>query len=90
MIVKPEDITLDVLDEVAEEWEQDRLYQLARDEVIQLGHEYARARIAENRLEMQCMIRARKMRMLGFDKREVAQLFGVPVRVVNKWMKGMN
>jgi hypothetical protein len=88
--MRPEEITVDVLDQVAAEWEQSRLIQLTRDEVIELGLEYARARLAENRLETQCMLRARKLRMLGFEKLEIGELFGVPRRTVNKWLKGMD
>jgi len=87
--MRAEDITPEVLDQVAAEWEQDRLVQLARNEVIELGRRFRKARVAENRLDVQCMIRARRLVMLGFDKREIGELFDVDRRTVNRWLKGM-
>lgn len=88
--MKIEDITVQVLDEVEEEWQANRVKNLVRSEVVQLGHDYALARLRENRLETRCLLRARRMRMLGFEKSEIAQLFGVPKRTINKWLKGMD
>ena len=88
--MRPEEITVQVLDEVEEEWQANRVKNLVRSEVVQLGHEYALARLRENRLETRCILRARRMRMLGFEKAEIAELFGVPKRTVNKWLKGMD
>ena len=88
--MRAEDITPDVLDQVAAEWEQDRLVQLARNEVIELGRRFHKARVAENRLDVQCMIRARRLVMLGFDKKEIGELFDVDRRTVNRWLKGMD
>ena len=87
--MRAEEITPDVLDELAAEWEQDRLIQLARNEVIALGRRFHKARVAENRLDVQCMIRARRLVMLGFGKREIQDLFDVDRRTVNRWLKGM-
>jgi hypothetical protein len=88
--MKIEDITVQVLDEVDEERQASRVRNLLRSEVIKLGHEYAQARLLENRLETKCMLRARKLRMLGFEKLEIGELFGVPRKTVNKWLKGMD
>jgi hypothetical protein len=88
--MKIEDITVQVLDEVDEERQASRVRNLLRSEVIKLGYEYAQARLLENRLETQCMLRARKLRMLGFEKLEIGELFGVPRKTINKWLKGMD
>lgn len=85
-----EDITVELLDQVEAEQDEIRARDLVRDAVLKLGREYALARLHENRLETQCMLRARKLRMLGFEKAEIGQLFGVPRRTINKWMKGMD
>lgn len=87
--VKPEDITVDVLDEVAREWESDRMWAVTRAEIINIGNQYRAARLQENRLEMQCMIRARRLFMYGITKKEMQDLFGVDRKVINKWTKGM-
>ena len=89
MLVKPEDITVDKLDEVAREWDTERLWAVTRAEVILKGNEWRDARVRENRLEMQCMICARRLRMYGITRKEIQDLFGCDRKTVNKWLKGM-
>ena len=90
MQLQVDDITREVLDELEEAWEQTRLKNLVRDEVVKLGRDHRQAQIHAERVEGQCMIRARKLFMLGFERREIAELFGVTRAVVNRWTKGMN
>lgn len=90
MKLQVDEITRDTLDQLEEQWEQTRLKNLVRDEVVALGRRYRQAQIQEERLEGQCMMRARKLYLLGFDRREIAELFGVTRVVVNRWTKGMN
>lgn len=90
MAYNVEEITVDVLDSVADQWEETRLRNLVRDEVTKLGREYRRARVHESRTEARCMLRARRLFVLGFERKEIAQLFGVERRLVNKWTKGMD
>jgi len=85
-----DDITREVLDELEEAWEQTRLKNLVRDEVVALGRQFRQAQIQEERLEGQCMMRARKLYLLGFDRREIAELFEVTRTRVTKWTKGMD
>ena len=90
MAIAVEDITRETLDELEFQWEQTRLKNLVRDEVTGLGRRYAEARAQEERLEGMCMMRARKLAMLGFDRREIGELFDVAAPKVNKWLKGMD
>jgi len=90
MKLQVDEITRDVLDELEEQWEQTRLKNLVRDEVVQLGRQYRQALIHAEKLEGQCMMRARKLFMLGFDRREIAELFDVTRAVVTRWTKGMD
>ena len=90
MAIAVEDITRETLDELEFQWEQTRLKNLVRDEVSTLGRRYAEARVQEERLEGMCMMRARKLYMLGFDRREIGELFDVTTPKVNKWLKGMD
>ena len=90
MAIAVEDITRETLDELEFQWEQTRLKNLVRDEVSTLGRQYAQARVQEERLEGMCMMRARKLYMLGFSKREIGELFDVTRSRVNKWVKGMD
>lgn len=89
-MLRPEDITVDVLDRVAEEWDTRRLIALVRAEVIVKAKEWHEAAWVAEKLHMQCLIRARRLRMLGFDKKEIGELFDVTRTVVNKWTKGMD
>ena len=90
MKLQVDEITRDTLDELEEQWEQTRLKNLVRDEVVALGRRYRQAQIQEERLEGQCMMRARKLYLLGFDRREIAELFEVTRTRVIKWTKGMD
>jgi len=90
MLVKPEDITPDKLDEVAAEWDTERLWAVTRAEVIIKGNEWHAARLRENRLETQCMIRARRLRAYGITRKEIQELFGTDKKTVSKWLKGMD
>lgn len=90
MQLQVDEITREVLDELEEAWEQTRLKNLVRDEVVALGRQFRQAQIQVERVEGHCMIRARKLFMLGFERREIAELFGVTRAVVNRWTKGMD
>ena len=90
MKLQVDEITRDTLDQLEEQWEQTRLKNLVRDEVVALGRRYRQAQIQEERLEGQCMMRARKLYLLGFDRREIAELFEVTRTRVIKWTKGMD
>jgi len=88
--IKPEDITPETLDEVAREWDQARIYAITRAEVIIKGNQYRAAVAHASELEMQCMLRARRLKMLGITPKEIRELFGVERKKVNQWLKGMD
>lgn len=88
--IKPEDITPDKLDEVSREWNQARIYAITRAEVIIKGNQYRAAVAHASELEMQCMLRARRLSMLGVTPKEIRELFGVERKKVNQWLKGMD
>jgi len=90
MLMKPEDITADTLDEVSREWDAARIYAVTRAEVLVKGNEWRAARVRENRLEVQCMLRARRLRMYGMTAKEIQDLFGADRKTINKWLKGMD
>jgi len=90
MAIKPEDITVELLDALEEQWEQTRLKNLVRDEVTRIAARYRQAWIQQERLDGQCMIRARRLFQLGFDKKEITELFDVPRSTINRWTKGMD
>jgi hypothetical protein len=88
--IKPEEITVDKLDEVSREWDQARIYAVTRAEVIVKGNQYRAALFHVGELEMQCMLRARRLCMYGITRKEIGELFGVDRKTINKWLKGMD
>lgn len=87
--VKIEDISVDLLDELEAEWEDQRIRVLVRQEIIDLGDRYRQAQLEQNRLGLLCMLRARKLMLLGYRRSELAPMFGVDKRTINKWTKGI-
>jgi hypothetical protein len=87
--IRPEDITPDKLDEVSREWDQARIYAVTRAEVLVKGNQYRAAVSHVGQLEMQCMLRARRLCMLGMTRKEIGELFGVGRKKINQWLKGM-
>mgnify|MGYP001321497131 CR=1 FL=1 len=86
--IRVEDITVETLDRVAEQWEEDRIISLVRDSVMQLGRDLRHARQYKNELEARSKIRAMKLYyQYDMPKKEIAWLFGVEVREVTKWLK---
>lgn len=87
--VKVEDITVDLLDELEQEWEEQRIRVLVRQEIIDLGERLAQTQLVLNRLELIAMLRARKLVMLGCERKELETLFGVDRKTILKWTKGV-
>lgn len=87
--VKVEDITVDLLDELEQEWEEQRIRLLVRQEIIDLGERLAQTQLDLNRLELIAMLRARKLVMLGYKRKELETLFGVDRKTILKWTKGV-
>lgn len=90
LLVKPEDITVDVLDQVTQEWDDMRLLSYTRTEVIRMASELKKARWDTWNLETRAMLKARKLRMLGFTKQEIRELFDIKQAELTKWLKGMD
>lgn len=83
-----DEITVETLDRVAEQWEEDRIIGLVRSEAMSLGDEFRRARYLHYETEMRVKIRAMKLfYQFDFTKKEIAELFGVETREVGKWLK---
>lgn len=88
MLLKLTDITPETLDQVSWEWEENRIEQLVRDSVVRLGDDLREARAVQDNLELRAKIRAMKLfHQHDMDKKEIANLFGITVREVSKWLK---
>ena len=82
-----EQITPDLLEELALQWDERRVHKLIRVRVMALGNKYRQAYAEAFNLEVRCKIRARELHAIGFDKQEIGELFDVERRVVNRWLK---
>jgi hypothetical protein len=86
--IKIENITADTLDEVAREWEENRIEQVVRNNFIKLGDEYRQQRYEFSVLEAKVKIRA--MRLYHYhklSKAEIAEMLGIEVKEVRRWLK---
>jgi len=88
MLLKLTDITPETLDQVSWEWEENRIEQLVRDSVMRLGDDLRKARAVQDNLELRAKIRAMKLfYQHDMEKKEIANLLGITVREVSKWLK---
>jgi len=86
--MRVEDITPETLDQVAAEWEENRIANLVRDSVVSLGRELRTARVEASQAEMRAKIRAMRLyHQHDVPKKEIAELLGLETREVNKWLK---
>lgn len=85
---KIKDINIDTLDRAAREWEEEGIGRLARDSIIELGQELREKRVELNRLEAITKIRAMRLHYQhGASKKEVANLLGLELKEVQRWLK---
>lgn len=88
MWLKLTDITPETLDQVSWEWEENRIDRLLRESLVRLGEELRSARDIQHALEMKAKIRAMKLfYQHDMGKQEIADLLGIKVREVSKWLK---
>lgn len=88
--MKPSDITPEKLVELDAERNDLRLKNLLRDAVVEVSRQWKMTRQLAQQMELDCMLRARRLYELGFAKKEIVNLFGVDRRTVNRWLKGMD
>lgn len=86
--IKINDITVDKLDEIAWHLEEDRIAQLARENFIELGEQYRQQRYEFSILEAKTKIRAMRLHhQHGFSVKEIAELLGLELKEVRRWLK---
>lgn len=86
--IKLEEITPEKLDQIANEWEESSISDLVSDSVIKLGEQLREARLLFAELDAKARIRAMRLfHFHNFSKRQIADLFGVEIRQVTKWLK---
>lgn len=80
-------VTVEMLDQVAQEQEEQRFEKLTRTKVMNMAGEYRSAYRQAFNLEVKCKLRARELHRLGYDRDELQEMFGVERRVITKWLK---
>lgn len=87
--VSVEDITVETLDEVAAELNENRILNLTRDEVIQIGEKLRAARKYASDIELRARLRAMKLHFQhGMEPKEIAQLLMLSHWEIKRWLKG--
>jgi ribosomal protein L29 len=86
--VKLYDISPEKLNEIANAWEENSIAELVSSSVIELGKEIQEAKAWLLHLETKAQIRTMRLfHFHNFTKRQIADLFGVELRQVTKWLK---
>ena len=86
--IKIEDINVDTLDRISDEWREGRIRQLVRESMIQLGVELNNARGRAINAETRAKIRAGKLYVqYEMSPKEIAELLDIKVSEVQRWLK---
>jgi len=87
MEITLDEITPELMEELAAEAEEQHLYMLTQYEVRSLGDELEVAVTHASRLLARCQLRAMRLDNLGVEVPEIANMFDMPVRAVRKWLR---
>jgi DNA-directed RNA polymerase specialized sigma24 family protein len=87
MKVKLDEITPDMVRELSDQNEEQRLHVLTREETRALNHELNYAIMVASQLQARCQMRAKRLQYLGMNTSEIADMFDVPVRTAAKWLR---
>jgi hypothetical protein len=84
--LKLHEITTEKLIEIEEKMEEIRIGQLTRDALIKRSYERQEAIENLHTIENDVRLRVARAHNLGVDKKELASIFGVTTRELNKWI----
>ena len=87
MDVKLQDITPEMIRELSDQNDEQRLYVLTMEETRALTHELEFAIMQASQLQARCQMRAKRLEHLGVSRTDIAEMFDVPVRTVAKWLR---
>lgn len=82
-----EEITPEYIAQLEQEKNEYHLDQLVRESVVELADQYHNIKYQFNLIETNCKIRAMKLVEIGWDLKDIAELFGVRVTTVRRWVK---
>ena len=87
MKVTLDEITPDMVRELSDQNDEQRLYVLTMEETRALTNELNYAIMVASQLQARCQMRAKRLEHLGMSRTEIADMFDVPVRTVAKWLR---
>lgn len=82
-----DEITPEFLAEKEKTWEDVRMKELTLASMKKAGEKYNQTKSDLEKSQFDCQMRAIKAFHLGYDKKELAEAFGVTVHTINKWTK---
>lgn len=87
MKLKLQDITPELVRELTDEAEEQRIVSLTKQEIRALADELDSAVKYASGVLARCQLRAKRLEIAGADAREIAHMFDVPARTVTAWLK---
>jgi DNA-binding transcriptional regulator YiaG len=87
MSIQIGDITPELLAQIADQEEEERLYTLTVHQTRLLSIEWSAAVAVASDLEIRCHLRAQRLENFGVSRPEIARMFGVPTRTITRWLK---
>ena len=87
MEIKLEDITPELVKELTDEVEEQKLKALTLEEIRSLGDELDSAVEYASGVLARCQLRAKRLEIAGVEAREIARMFGMPASTVTAWLK---
>jgi DNA-binding transcriptional regulator YiaG len=87
MKVELQEVTPELIRELSDQNDEQRLYVLTMEETRALTNELNYAIMVASQLQARCQMRAKRLEHLGMSRTEIADMFDVPVRTVAKWLR---
>ena len=87
MKVELKELTPELIRELSDQNDEQRLYVLTMEETRALTHELECAIMQASQLQARCQMRAKRLEHLGMSTTDIAEMFDVNVRTVAKWLR---
>ena len=87
MKVELQEITPELIQELSDQNDEQRLHVLTREETRALTHELEYSIMIASQLQARCQMRAKRLEHLGVSTTDIADMFDVNVRTVAKWLR---
>ena len=82
-----EEITPEYIQQLHDEAEEGRLASIVRDKVLEISQQWKIAKQNAELLEVECKLRAIRLYECNISAQEIADMFGVRITTVKRWLK---